>query len=645
MAKNLLATAFASLALSAPLFAQSTPPAAYGAVPDQAQLAWHELETYSFVHFTTNTFTDKEWGYGDEDPKIFNPTDFNADQIVGTLAKAGMKGVILTCKHHDGFCMWPTKTTDHNISKSPWKNGKGDMVKEFADAAKRHGIKFGVYLSPWDRNIANYGTPEYIQTYRAQLTELLTNYGPVFTVWHDGANGGDGFYGGKRETRRIDNTTYYDWPTTWALTQKLQPKAVIFSDVGPGTRWIGNERGEAGYPCWATYTPATTNGVKPGPGQHMKDLGTGTADGNQWIPGEVDVSIRPGWFWHENQNGKVRSPKNLLNLYFNSVGRGASFLLNVPPDRRGRIHEADVAALEGYKKALDQLFAKNLAAGAKAKADSVRDAKKFSPANVLDADKQTYWSTPDAVKTATLELSLPDARTFSVVRLREAIRLGQRVRKFAVDVRENGTWREWIKDGSSIGAHVLLRGDKVTADGVRLRVLESAACPCISELSLWLEPTDVPDTLAKTAADGISRAGWSAKASLDTKDHPAAHAIDGNPATFWGTHTEEKVAQAPPQSLTLDLGKVQNLAALTFLPRQDGTVHGVVDKYRLETSTDSKSWSAPIEGEFSNIRANPIEQRVDLKRPTAARYIRFTALNVLEKNHVSLAEMGVVLTK
>lgn len=636
--------------LLAPLLAVSPlmaapAPAPYGAVPSEAQLAWHELETYAFLHFTTNTFTGKEWGYGDEDPKIFNPTAFDADQIVGTLAKAGMKGVILTCKHHDGFCMWPTKTTDHNISASPWKNGKGDMVKEFSEAAKRHGIKFGVYLSPWDRNNAAYGSPEYIKIYREQLSELLTNYGPIFTVWHDGANGGDGFYGGKRDSRSIDRTTYYDWPVTWELTRKLQPKAAIFSDVGPDVRWIGNERGIASYPCWATYTPVGPNGGNPSPGHvREKDGQGGTVDGKYWLPGECDVSIRPGWFWHQEQNSRVRSPKNLIDLYFNSVGHGASFLLNVPPDRRGLIHENDVAALTGYKAALDAMFAKNLAQGAKITADSTRGPE-FPASNVLDDDKASYWSTPDDVKTATLELSLPEARTFSVVRLREAIRLGQRVRKFAVDVRENGAWREWIGNGSSIGAHTLLRGQPVTADGVRLRILESAACPCLSELSLWLEPTNIPDSLVKRDPAELPKMGWTITSSFETKEHPASAAIDGNPGTFWCTHDSVKGEQAPPQSVTIDLGKELPISALTFLPRQDGTPHAVVDRYRIEWSADGKTWSKPLEGEFSNIRANPVEQRVALPAGVSARHLRFTALGVLEKNNVTMAEIGVILKR
>jgi alpha-L-fucosidase len=625
------------------------PPAPYGALPDAAQLAWHDLEMYAFAHFTVNTFTDKEWGYGNEDPKLFNPTDFSADQIVGTLAETGFKGLIITAKHHDGFCLWPTKTTKHSVASSPWKNGKGDMVREFSEACRRHGIKFGVYLSPWDRNNPHYGTPKYIEIYRAQLRELLTNYGPIFEVWFDGANGGDGYYGGARERRNIDRTTYYDWPTTWAMVRKLQPGAVIFSDVGPGCRWIGNERGKAGYPCWATITPRGKNGKPPGPGEiDGRNLPTGTPDGKFWIPGEVDVSIRPGWFYHASQDKRVRTPRNLLDLYFTSVARGASLLLNVPPDRRGRIHENDVAALRGFKKTLDEMFAKNLADGAAAHADSIRG-EGFGPARVLDGSRKSYWAARDGATKATLTLDLPGPRTFSVVRLREAVALGQRVRRFAVDVRENGNWRPWFPEGSSIGAQTLLRGKPTTADGVRVRILEAAASPCLSEVSLWLEPKNVPGArIAKahpTDPMALPKNGWKIAASFETKDHPAAAAIDGDPRTFWCTHDSAKGEMGPPQSLTIDLGAEHDLAAITVLPRQDGTAHAVVDRYRVEWSRDGKIWSKPLEGEFSNIRANPVEQRIALPEGAKARHIRFTALRVLEKNNVTVAEISVIRRK
>jgi alpha-L-fucosidase len=618
----------------------ATAPVTFGAVPSQAQLQWSELEMYAFCHFTTNTFTDKEWGFGDESPSVFNPSAFDADQIVGTLAKCGFKGVILTCKHHDGFCLWPTKTTDHNVSKSPWKNGKGDVVREFSQAAARHGIQFGVYLSPWDRNNEHYGTPRYIEIYREQLTELLTNYGPVFEVWHDGANGGDGFYGGKCERRSIDRTSYYDWANTWKLVRKHQPNAVIFSDVGPDVRWVGNEHGISPYPNWATFSPLGPEGGPAAPGYCKTQ--EGSPAGRHWIPAEVDVSIRPGWFWHAHENSLVRSPKDLLNLYFNSVGRGSSFLLNVPPDRRGLIHENDVISMTGFKKALDQMFSKNLAAGAKVTADSNRGAG-FEAFRMLDLDPKTYWAAPDGKLDATLVVTLPAARKFSVIRLREPVQLGQRIRKFAVDVRENGNWCEWINDGSTVGSHTLLRGKPVTADAVRVRITESGACPCLSEISLWLEPTGVPDSLSTADPKTLAKDDWKITASIETSDHPAVHVIDGNPATIWCTPVSAKNGQGPPQSISVDLGAVQDIAAVIVLPRQDGIADGMVDRYRLEWSVNGRQWSPPLEGEFSNLRANPVEQRISLPDGTKAKHLRFTGLHVLEKNHVTVAEFGVVL--
>jgi len=268
------------------------PPVPYGAIPSPRQLAWHDLEFTAFLHFTVNTFTNKEWGYGDEDPNIFNPEKFDADAIVGALADAGVRGVILTCKHHDGFCLWPTKTTDHSVFQSSWRGGKGDVVRDISQAAARRKMKFGVYLSPWDRNSAQYGTPEYIKIYRAQLSELLTGYGPIFEVWHDGANGGDGFYGGARTKRTIDKNTYYDWPRTWEMIRAMQPEAVVFSDVGPDVRWVGNERGIAGDPCWATFDPVGEDGGPASPGNvRTKESTSGQRHASKWLPAVPAISM------------------------------------------------------------------------------------------------------------------------------------------------------------------------------------------------------------------------------------------------------------------------------------------------------------------------------------------------------------------
>ncbi len=466
-----------------------SPPQPFGATPSQRQLKWHELEFYGFLHFTINTFTDKEWGYGDESPKLFNPTDFDANQLASAAATAGMKGLILTCKHHDGFCLWPSKYTEHSVKNSPWKNGQGDVVREISDACRRHRLKFGVYLSPWDRNHPDYGKPAYVQYYRNQLRELLTQYGPIFEVWWDGANGGTGYYGGAREKRVIDRGSYYDWNTTIDIVRKLQPDACIFSDAGPDIRWIGNEHGIAGEPCWATYTPTARKGEsKPGPGTTNARQGNqGTRNGRLWLPGEADVSIRPGWFYHKNQDAKVRSPENLLDLYFVSVGRGSSLLLNLPPDRRGRIHENDLQSLRQFRQILDAVFQKNLAQNATLTASNVRGkSAQFSEQKVLDGDRTTYWATDDSKKQVELTATFSHPVSFNIVDIREYLPLGQRVDMWSVEAWQDGKWTEWAQ-GQSIGNRRLCRGKSVTTDRVRLR-LSGPVCPAISEFGLYAEP-------------------------------------------------------------------------------------------------------------------------------------------------------------
>ncbi len=470
--------------------AATRPPAPYGPIPSERQIQIQNLELYGFLHFTVNTFTDKEWGYGDEPEGVFNPTDFDADQIVRAFKAGGLGGVILTCKHHDGFCLWPSKFTEHSVKNSPWRGGKGDVVREIAVACRRYGLKFGIYLSPWDRNQKDYGKPEYISYYRNQLRELLTNYGPVFTVWLDGANGGDGFYGGARERRTIDRTTYYDWPNTWALIRELQPGACIFSDVGPDTRWVGNESGIAGDPCWATYTPHAPDGTTPVPGfTAYKEGVNGQREGKSWLPAEVDFSIRPGWFYHASEDTKVRTPEDLFNHYFISVGHGATMNLNVPPDRRGRIHENDIKSLDGFGSLLSATFKVDLARKAKAVPSNVRDnnSRAFGAANLLDNDRNTYWATDDGVTTPDVTLEFTHPVTFNIVRLREAIQLGQRIDDWAVDCWQDGAWRELAK-GTAIGSCRLIRGKAVTTTKVRLRITKAPVCPAVSEFGLFLEP-------------------------------------------------------------------------------------------------------------------------------------------------------------
>ncbi|HEX4170551.1 MAG TPA: alpha-L-fucosidase [Bryobacteraceae bacterium] len=479
------------LSTAALALASTPPPRPYGVCPSPQQLAWSELEFYNFLHFTVNTFTDKEWGYGDENPSIFNPTAFDPDRIIETLKNAGSRGVILTCKHHDGFCLWPTKTTEHSVKHSPYKNGKGDIVRELSDAAHRHGLKFGVYLSPWDRNQSSYGSPQYIEIYRRQMRELLTNYGPIFEIWHDGANGGDGFYGGARQKRIIDKLHYYNWPVTWNLERELQPNAAIFSDVGPDVRWVGNENGFAGETCWATYTPHSPNGGPGSPGDVIAtESVSGTRDGKYWMPAECDVSIRPGWFFHSAENGRVKTPADLFNLYLKSVGRGGSFLLNIPPDRRGLIYETDAASISSFGKIVRDTFAKNLAASAEVKASNTRgNQPSYAASHLLDGRRETYWSPDDSATTPQVTFDFQQPVAFNLVRLREHLPLGQRISAFSVDTWQNGTWSPFAQ-GTSIGICRILKSSNVTrTNRVRLRITKSPVCPALSEFGLYLSNT------------------------------------------------------------------------------------------------------------------------------------------------------------
>lgn len=601
----LLAVSVLSISAQQPVL-QPTP---YGAIPSAGQVMWHEMEMYAFVHFSINTYTDKEWGYGDEDPKLFNPTNFDADAMVAIVKSAGLKGIVLTCKHHDGFCLWPTKTTDHSIKKSPWKGGKGDMVKDISDACKRHGLKFGIYLSPWDRNNKDYGTPKYIETYRAQYRELLTNYGEVFESWHDGANGGDGYYGGSKEARYIDKSTYYDWDNTWKIISALHPNAVIFSDIGPGCRWVGNEKGFAKDPCWSTITFEPTNPTqKLCPGIEFKNLETGTHYGKQWVPAEVDFSIRPGWFWHEAENTKVKTATQLMNHYFQSVGRGANMILNIPPDRRGRIHEIDAASLKEFGQILKQMYRVDYAQGAIATASNVRGrASKYSPSKVLDKSRYTYWATDDNVKTASLTLTLKGTKTFNVIRIRENIKLGHRVNKWALDVMQAGAWKEYAQ-GEVIGSCRLIRGQRVTTNKIRLRIIDADACPCIGELGLYAEPLS-----PVLAPQGIQ--------------------VDAN-------KVKQAWSQTPPQ--ILDLGHETLISAFTYLPRQDKLAIGVIDQYIMMGSTDGVTWSTLAQGEFANIRNNPIEQQVTLPKLAKVRYLKLLPKHLLEGDVSSAAFVGII---
>lgn len=458
------------------------PPAPLLPIPSEQQMAWHEMELNAFIHFTTNTFTDKEWGYGDEQPSVFNPSQLNTSQWARVLKEAGFKIMILTCKHHDGFCLWPSKYTEHSVKHSPYKNGKGDVVKEASEAAKKYGLKFGVYLSPWDRNHPDYGKPSYIAYYRNQLKELFTAYGPVFEMWFDGANGGDGYYGGVRERRKIDGATYYDWPQTLEMVRGIQPNVLFFSDAGPGVRWVGNESGIAGETNWNTITTDTLFAGKAGI-EHL--LNTGSPDGKQWVPAEVDVSIRPGWFYHAKEDSMVKSPQKLFDIYLTSVGRGSTLLLNIPPDRRGLFHENDVKALQGFKKILDTEFKTNLTTTTTATVTAFRgNVGSYNAGKLIDGNTQTYWATDDDTKTGSIELAWKQNRNVKYVVLQEFIRLGQRVKAFTIDIWNDGEWKK-VAEGTTIGYKRILRIDPVQTSRLRIHINDSKACPVLSEVAVF----------------------------------------------------------------------------------------------------------------------------------------------------------------
>jgi len=436
----------------------------------------------AFVHFSLNTFTGKEWGYGDEKPSIFNPTSFNPDQWVDAFKNAGFKGVILTCKHHDGFCLWPTAYSKHSVKNSPFKNGAGDVVKDLSEACKRKGLKFGVYLSPWDRNHAEYGSPAYLEYYRNQLKELFTHYGPVFEMWFDGANGGDGYYGGANEKRRINGSTYYDWPTTLSLVREMEPGILFFSDAGPGVRWVGNERGIAGETNWCTISPDTLFAGKAGIEQLLNE---GHEDGSAWIPAEVDVSIRPGWFYHSKEDSLVKSGEKLFEIYLTSVGRGSTLLLNIPPDQRGLIHENDLQSLQGLRKILDTELKNNLALNATAKASSHRgDADPFSPQMAIDQNPETYWATDDAVRAAHIEIDLGKPQMVKYIQLQEYIKLGQRVKSFKVEAWDGASWKV-LANATTIGYKRILRLQPTETSRLKITIVNSKACPLISNIELF----------------------------------------------------------------------------------------------------------------------------------------------------------------
>ena len=478
---RIAALCIASLALIA---RGADAPKPYGALPTPLQVQWQEMEYYGFCHFTVNTFTDKEWGYGDEDPNVFNPTDFNADQIAKAFKDAGMKMLILTCKHHDGFCLWPTKLTEHCVRNSKWKDGKGDVVREISDACRRAGIKFGVYLSPWDRNRADYATPAYLPYYQAELKELLSNYGEISMVWLDGANGGDGYYGGAKEKRSIGKD-YYDWPAVDNIIHQLQPNCMIHGGDTVNSRWIGNEKGIAPDTCWETYSLAL-QGADP---NWRTTLGPGVRNGPVWKGAECDVSDRPGWYYHPKEDAHVKTPAQLLDIYYASVGHGCDLNLNLPPDRRGQIADADLKNTQEFKQILDQTFANDLAKTATITASDIRenDSARFGMANLTDDNRDTYYASDDKVTNPELTFDFQKPTKLNVIRLEEYMPLGQRIEEIQFDQWQNDQWQP-LATATSIGSQRLIRFKPITTTKIRLRVTQCPVAVALSRVGFFLEP-------------------------------------------------------------------------------------------------------------------------------------------------------------
>ncbi len=455
--------------------------------PSPRQLRWQQLELTAFFHFGINTFTNKEWGTGKEDPQLFNPTALDAEQWVRVAKESGFKQVILTAKHHDGFCLWPTETTRHSVQSSPWKNGEGDVVKEVEAACRKYNIGFGVYLSPWDMNAPMYGSEAYNDFFVNQLTELLTRYGRIDEVWFDGANG-EGPNGKKQ---------VYDFERWYKLIRQLQPSATI-AVMGPDVRWVGTETGYGRETEWSVVPADNLNpaaiaahsqtgiAFKPQGDMMGDDLGSREkilkAKGLVWYPAETDVSIRPGWFYHTEEDDKVKSPEKLFDIYFHSVGRNGVLLLNIPPDKRGLIHENDVKALKELNELITETFDKNLLNGARMESPN---GKKLEA--LLDRDADTHFTTRKKDSTTSIIFSLPSNQTFDVLLLQENISTGQRIEKFVLEYEQDGVWRT-IAEGTTVGHKRILKFEPVHAQKIRLRITSSRLNPNIAEIGIYKLP-------------------------------------------------------------------------------------------------------------------------------------------------------------
>lgn len=554
-------------------------PKPYGPLPSKQQLAWQEMEYYMFIHFGPNTFTDKEWGTGKENPLVFNPSNVNTDQWARTAKAAGMKGIILTAKHHDGFCLWPSKYSTHTVRESSWRQGRGDLLKELSVSCKKYGLKFGVYLSPWDQNHPSYNTPAYNQIFANTLGEVLNNYGKVFEQWFDGANDGT--------SRQV-----YDWQLFNKTVFKYQPEAIIFSGVGPGARWIGNERGYAGKTNWSRLN---TEGHLPGKmAPSKKALNEGEKDGAYWLPGEVDVSIRPGWFYIPSTDDKVKTVDQLMDIYLSSVGRNSNLLLNVPPDRTGQINVIDSLRLMEFRKAIDRQFEKNIAVNAEISTSNVRlNNNKFRGDRVLDGNPKSYWATDDGTKQASIELKWNQIEELNRIVLQEPVHLGQRIEAFTLYYwnEKSQDWAVLAKE-TTIGYKRILRTKRVKTSKLKLFIERSLAEPMLSTFAVYNSP-EVGE---------------------------------------YESSTLPKLVKKKKDGIILALKPNETVSQLIFTP-YPSEKEVTVQRYRLFWSVDQHTWQ-PITEEcsFANIQHNPIAQEIMLPKSVIGGFLKLQPIELTDSD-------------
>ena len=590
-------------------------PEAVYPIPAPKQVDWQKMETYAFVHFGLNTFNDREWGYGDSDPKTFNPKKLDCEQWAQTFVNAGMKGVILTAKHHDGFCLWPTQLTEYCIRNTPYKDGKGDIVGDLAKACKKYGLKFAVYLSPWDRNRADYASPEYVDYFHTQLRELMTKYGEVFEVWFDGANGGDGWYGGAKDKRTIDRKNYYNYPKIYEILDELQPQAVVFSDGGPGCRWVGNESGYAGATNWSFLRAGE---VFPGYSKY-RELQYGHADGDQWTAAECDVSIRPGWFYHPEQDDKVKSVDHLVDLYYRSVGHNATLLLNFPVDRDGLVHPVDSAHAVAFHHAIQKQLSNNLLKGITAEVSAERGGEFIAKA-MTDDNYDTYWATPDGVVAADVTFDLKSVQKVNRMMLQEYIPLGQRVKSFVVEYAKGDEWLPVTlsEETTTVGYKRLLRFETVETNKLRVRFLDARGPLTINNIEAYYAGETADFHVAKETEN---LKGY-AFTVVDAPEEEVAKLMDKNPRT---------TASVGKDEIIIDLGKVKTIRGFHYLPDQSEYNEGLIKNYQLSVGTEPGKITTVVKsGEFSNIQNNPILQSVFFT-PIAARFISLKPIQMVKE--------------